>query len=102
MARSAAAAYRAEMRDELRATVETRRELGDDYEDLVIEQFLGRLDRRAGQRKWAERRSQLADAVRLLVLLTFALPLTWIAASNVGLAGIALVWACLLVLYYRR
>ncbi|HEX2173528.1 MAG TPA: hypothetical protein VHL09_13915 [Dehalococcoidia bacterium] len=102
MGRSASAAARADLRDELRATVEARRELGAEYDDLVIEQFLRRLDQRQSQRRWSQRRSQLADTVRLLVLLTFALPLTGIAAATVGWPGIVIVWACLLLLYYRR
>lgn len=102
MARSAGAAQRADLRDELRATVEARRELGADYDDLVIEHFLGRLDRRASQRRWTERRGQLADVARLLVLLSFAIPLTWIAAAYVQIPGVLIVWAVLLLLYYRR
>ena len=34
-----------ELRDELKATLRTRQELGEEMEDEVIESFLGRLQR---------------------------------------------------------
>lgn len=101
MARVASAPRRSEMRDELWATIEARRELGDSYDEHLIEQFLDRLERRQVQRRWVARKDNGAYLLRLFFSLLFALPLTAIAGGAAGWAGILIVWTVLFLLNFR-
>lgn len=102
MAHAAGTAQRAEMRDELRATVEARRDLGDGYDEFLIEDFLTRLERRAGRRQAARRNDEWARVARLFFSLLFAMPLTAIGAMTGGWPAVLIIWTALFLLNYRR
>lgn len=108
-----------ELRKDLDATLQTRKELGPEYEDELVEGFLEKLDgavERRVRRQLAERQMEVARgqghglrggpgtassgfpeglgprlwlAVTSLVL---AIPLSAIAAVNTGLAGLLVCW----------
>ena len=102
MGRAAATMSRADLREELRASIDARRELGASYEDFIVEQFLDRVERRANQARRAQRKQQGAGVLRLIVSLLFAMPLTAIAGVAAGWPGILIVWTVLFLLNYRR
>src|SRR5579884_1189824 len=90
-----------ELKKELHATVQVRKELGAEYEDALIDSFLAKLGRRAGP--LAEQRPhpgrapapQHRDGGRrglAFFSLIVAVPLTAIGAGTAGLRGMLLVW----------
>ncbi len=102
MGRPAATMSRAEVRDQLRASIDARRELGASYEDFIVEQFLDRVEGRVNQIRRTQRKNQGAGVLRLFVSLLFAMPLTAIAGGTAGWPGILIVWTVLFLLNYRR
>ncbi|WP_165985531.1 hypothetical protein [Streptomyces sp. YIM 98790] len=107
-----------ELKKELDATVETRKELGDAYETELIESFLEKLEERIDATVDKRVRRQLAEqqlltrgsrrsseredgsghgpgpAFALAVLsLVLAIPLSAIGAVNLGLPGLLVAWA---------
>lgn len=106
-----------ELRKELDATLHTRRELGPEYESELVDSFLEKVDRRLDS--VVERRVRRAVAERQMVVvggaspsreaavpegpgavfglaavsLVLAVPLSAIAATNAGLAGLVVCWA---------
>ncbi|MFE3886560.1 hypothetical protein ACFXPQ_27255 [Streptomyces lydicus] len=102
-----------ELRKELDATLQTRKELGPEYESELLESFLEKLERSVDQRvrrQLAEQQVQVARGIRpprpggggpvswerfgLAVLsLVLAVPLSAIAASQAGETGLLLCWA---------
>lgn len=92
-------------RDELRAALQARRELGEEYEPALVESFLDRLDAGIAARVKAEVDARVAerppagksgsDPGMTLALgsLGIGIPLTAIAAGNAGLLGLLLAWA---------
>lgn len=108
-----------ELRKDLDATVQARRELGPDYESELVEGFLEKLDgavERRVRRQLAERQMEIARgsglrggppgsasptypmgpaAPRLWLAVTslvLAIPLSAIAAVNTGLSGLLVCW----------
>ncbi|WP_093837416.1 hypothetical protein [Streptomyces aidingensis] len=105
-----------ELKKELDATVETRKELGDAYETELIESFLEKLEERIDATVDKRVRRQLAEqqlltrgsrrsagreggghgpgpAFALAVLsLVLAIPLSAIGAANLGLPGLLVAW----------
>ncbi|WP_214410364.1 hypothetical protein [Sphaerisporangium fuscum] len=107
-------------RDDLRATVEARRDLGPEYEPVLIESFLEKLDAAIEARVRAEvaardgyhpyqapqghpgpyapppppRKQKQGDATIPIALgsLGIGVPLTAIAATQAGPAGLFLAW----------
>jgi hypothetical protein len=85
-------------REELRAAIGAREELGAELEPQVIDAFVERIERRiaeaARERAPARRkdRSDLSLALAI-VSLGISIPVTAIAAVQAGLAGILVVWA---------
>jgi hypothetical protein len=87
-----------EVRRELEATIEARRELGPEHEDALVAGFLERLERSLGER--LEKRTAAPAAAqhagqRFVVALTSlgcGIPITAIA-GNEGIAGILVAWA---------
>ncbi|WP_181871473.1 hypothetical protein [Sphaerisporangium album] len=103
-------------RDELRATVEARRDLGPEYENVLIESFLEKLDHTIETRVRAEvaaqhghqeyapppggahpapgRPSKQADPTIAIALgsLGIGVPLTAIAVTQAGPGGLFLAW----------
>ncbi|MDT0381937.1 hypothetical protein RM572_24550 [Streptomyces sp. DSM 42041] len=109
-----------ELRKDLDATLQTRKELGPEYEDELVESFLAKLDgavERRVRRQLAERQMEVArghgagvrggalssaspsypDGLgpRLWLAVTslvLAVPLSAIAVVNAGLAGLLVCW----------
>ncbi|AOP45496.1 hypothetical protein [Streptomyces lydicus] len=102
-----------ELRKELDATLQTRKELGPEYESELVESFLeklsGTVDRRV-RRQLAEQQVQVARGARpprpagdgsdfwqrfgvAALSLVLAVPLSAVAAVNAGLPGLLVCWA---------
>ncbi|OEU87100.1 hypothetical protein DB35_26590 [Streptomyces abyssalis] len=108
-----------ELTRELNATLQTRRELGQEYEEELIASFLEKFDKRLETVVDKQMRRQMAEqqmvvargsarpqaggaspsypegmGARLLALasLVLAVPLSAIAAVNTGLAGLLVCW----------
>ncbi|MEV5410141.1 hypothetical protein AB0K60_15065 [Thermopolyspora sp. NPDC052614] len=91
-------------RDELRATLDARRELGEDYEPALVESFLDRLEAGIAARVKAEVDARASDPSPkdkqdvdpsipiALGSLGIGIPLTAIAAGNAGFSGLLLAW----------
>ncbi|MFJ7149683.1 hypothetical protein ACIQVT_15995 [Streptomyces sp. NPDC100445] len=98
---------------DLAATVRARRELGDDYDSVLVDSFLEKVEQRIDdavdrrvRRRLAEqdmaaardsRRPRPADSWAerygfALITLVLAIPLTAISASLTGLPGMVVVW----------
>ena len=106
--RSDARLARPETAIDLRAALGARRELGQDYEELVVERFLeeveraidARVEQRLAEYERQRRRAAWITTPRLILLLAFAIPLTAIGGSTAGLPGILAAWAGVLVLHF--
>ena len=88
-------------KDELRAAVEARKEVGEDLEPALVDAFVERIERRLEQRKGESEQSlkRKRDHQKEMVLgaMAISVPLFVIAAIFVGLAGILVVCATLAV-----
>jgi hypothetical protein len=88
-------------REEARVALEARRELGPAYEDELVERFAQRieerLEERLAERQPRERPADQGTAI-VIVSLIAAIPLLGIAAGTVGLAGVIVVCAALVLL----
>ncbi|MFB7633767.1 hypothetical protein ACFC0M_22880 [Streptomyces sp. NPDC056149] len=102
-----------ELRKELDATLQTRKELGPEYESELLESFLEKLDQtvdRRVRRQSAEQQMQVARGTQpprradagtefwqrfavAVVSLVLAIPLSAIAVVNAGLVGLVVCWA---------
>jgi hypothetical protein len=82
-------------RDEARAALEARRELGPDYEDELVERFAERVE--AHLRKRAPAKTNEQSTAIVIVSLLAAIPLIAIAGGTVGLAGVIAVCAALVL-----
>lgn len=96
-----------EYRDELKAMLAARRELGRESEDVLIADFLRRIEREIDARVEARlprsRRArsggrQLAQIGIAVASLVFAVPLSAIAGEFAGLLGLIIIWAVLLAI----
>ena len=89
-------------RDELRAAIEARKEVGEDLEpalvDSFVEQIERRLEQRAGQSEQALKRKRDHQREMVLGAMGISVPLFAIAAIFVGLAGILVVCGALVVI----
>ena len=83
-------------RDELRATIEARREVGQELEPELIDQFVERIEKRIAETskpKQPVKRDTSGDEKRLaIVSLVVAIPLTAIGVTQADLVGLAIVW----------
>ena len=88
-------------RDELRAAIGARQELGPEYEPHIVDAFLERIERRLEDRggKAPMRRDHEHHAVTPMVLgsLGLSIPLLGIAGGTAGLAGVAIVAAAIVL-----
>jgi hypothetical protein len=82
-------------RDEARAALEARRELGPDYETELVERFAEQVESRLRERAPARTNNQSTAIV--IVSLLAAIPLIAIAGGTVGLAGVIAVCAALVL-----
>ncbi|MFI1798961.1 hypothetical protein ACH427_16670 [Streptomyces sp. NPDC020379] len=109
--------FKPELRKELEATLQTRRELGPDYEPELIDGFLEKVDHKLDEaidrrvrRHLAEAQMSVARGARpgaagpgdgrfgerfgfAAISLVLAIPLTAIAVANTHLAGLVVCWA---------
>jgi hypothetical protein len=88
-------------RDELRAAIGARRELGPEYEPEIVDAFLERIERRVEERR-AGRPTRVQGehyAVTPMVLgsLALSIPLLAIAGGTAGLAGVAIVAVAIVI-----
>lgn len=106
----------AELKKELDATLHARKELGDEYESVLVDSFLDKVEQRLDsvvdrrvRRQLAERQMVVARESRgggggsgdnwgerfgfAVVSLVLAIPLSAIAVANAGLAGLFVAWA---------
>jgi hypothetical protein len=88
-------------RDEARAALEARRELGPAYEEELAERFAERIEATLRERAPVRRTEQTTGIV--VVSLVAAVPLLAIAGNYAGGAGVAFVClALVLVNYFAR
>jgi hypothetical protein len=89
-------------RDELRATIEARRELGPDAEPDLIDAFVARIEKQlSGRRQESEqslRRKREHQKEMVLGSMALAIPLIVVAGIFTGLAGVIAVCAALAVI----
>ena len=89
-------------RDELRATIEARKELGPEAESDLVDAFVERIERQLGQRQRESeqslRRKREHQKEMVLGAMGISVPLFALAAIFTGLAGIIVVCAALAVI----
>ncbi|MGI5487384.1 hypothetical protein [Microtetraspora malaysiensis] len=94
-------------REELRATIEARRDLGPEYEAALTDAFLDRIEAAIAQRvkaeadsrlpdkqhtAWAEEQERKRSLGMALGSLGIALPLTGAASATGGIPALVVVW----------
>lgn len=104
-----------DLKKELDATLDARRELGADYEPALVDSFLAKVEQRLDgtverrvRRQLAEQQTAAARGVRGpqgggpgwadrfgfgIVSLVLAIPLSAIGVANAGLSGLFVAWA---------
>ena len=89
-------------RDELRAAIEARKEVGEDLEPAMIDAFVERIERRLAERSDQSEKAlkQRRDHQKEMVLggMAISIPLFALAAIFTGLAGVLAVCAVLAVI----
>src|SRR5262245_4886878 len=89
-------------RDELRATIEARKELGEEAEPALVDAFVERIERvlaaRERESEQSLRRKREHQKEMVLGSMGIAVPLIAIAAIFTGLAGVIVVCAALAVI----
>ena len=89
-------------KDELRATIEARKELGEDMEPALIDSFVERIEQRLAERGGASERSleKKREHQKEMVLSTMglAIPFLAIAAIFTGLVGVIVVSTALVLI----
>jgi hypothetical protein len=90
------------VREELRAAIEARKELGEEMEPAVIDAFVTRLERRladrADQGERALKRKRDHQKEMVLGSMAISIPLFAIAAVFAGLPGVVAVCVALVVI----
>ena len=81
-------------RDDLRATIEARRELGSDLEPELVESFVARIEERLTKGPSAPARPQGREGSFVLALISLGagIPLTAIALNLGDLVALLIVW----------
>ncbi|MFI6149054.1 hypothetical protein [Streptomyces sp. NPDC051109] len=97
-----------ELKKELDATLDARRELGPDYEAALVDSFVEKVDtqvrRRLAEERLAAARGHATGASPLeggfgerfgfaVITLVLAIPLSAIAAAQAGFSGLLVAWA---------
>ena len=89
-------------RDELRATIEARKELGEEAEPALIDSFVERIEKqlaqRPGESEQSLRRKREHQKEMVLGAMGLSIPLLLVAAIFTGLAGVIVVCAALAVI----
>jgi hypothetical protein len=93
-------------RDELRATIEARRDIGPEYESALVESFIDKVDAAIAARVHSEVTARMGPAApaprpgrnnhealwTALGSMALGIPLTAIGATTAGTAGLFLSW----------
>jgi hypothetical protein len=91
-------------RDELKAAVEARKELGEDMEPALVDAFVERIERRleqrSGQSEQALKRKRDHQKEMVLGGMAISIPLFALAAIFTGLAGVIVVCGALAVIAF--
>jgi hypothetical protein len=89
-------------RDELHATIEARKELGEEAEPALIEAFVDRIEKELAKRQRESeqslRRKREHQKEMVLGAMALSIPLFALAAIFTGLAGVIVVCAALAVI----
>jgi hypothetical protein len=89
-------------RDELRATIEARKELGEEMEPALVDAFVDRIEKELATRQRESeqslRRKREHQKEMVLGSMALSIPLFALAAIFTGLAGIIVVCAALAVI----
>ena len=89
-------------RDELRATIEARKELGEEAEPALVDAFVDRIEKQLSQRQRESeqslRRKREHQKEMVLGSMALSIPLFALAAIFTGLAGVIVVCAALAVI----
>jgi hypothetical protein len=89
-------------RDELRATIEARKELGEEMEPALVDAFVDRIEKelavRQRESEQSLRRKREHQKEMVLGAMALSIPLFALAAIFTGLAGIIVVCAALSVI----
>ena len=89
-------------RDELRATIEARKELGEEAEPALIEAFVDRIEKELSNRQRESeqslRRKREHQKEMVLGSMALSIPLLIVAAIFTGLAGVIVVCLALAVI----
>ena len=89
-------------RDELRATIEARKELGEEAEPALIEAFVDRMEQELSKRQRESeqslRRKREHQKEMVLGSMALSIPLLIVAAVFTGLAGVIVVCLALAVI----
>jgi hypothetical protein len=89
-------------RDELRATIEARKELGEEMEPALVDAFVDRIEKELATRQHESeqslRRKREHQKEMVLGSMALSIPLFALAAIFTGLAGIIVVCAALAVI----
>ncbi|WP_440105262.1 hypothetical protein [Streptosporangium sp. H16] len=102
-----------DIRQDMRATVEARRDLGPEYEAALIESFVSRLDATIAHRVRAEmhasgapkaksRKNSNSSIPLALGSMGIGIPLTAIAAQTSGTAGLLLAWGGIVAINFAH
>jgi Flp pilus assembly protein TadB len=89
-------------KDELRATIEARKELGEDMEPALIDSFVERIEQRLAERGGESEKSlqkkREHQQEMMLGAMGISVPLFALAAIFAGLAGVAVVMIALVLI----
>ena len=80
-------------REEARATLAARQELGSEFDEQLVDQFLAKVEQRLDEQRTPAKRERGKGTFELAVVsMIFGIPLTGIAAGVAGLAGLMVAW----------
>jgi len=102
-----------DIRQDMRATIEARRDLGPEYEAALVDSFVSRLDATIAHRVRAELHASGAPTAKprkntnssipiALGSMGIGIPLTAIAAQNAGTAGLLLAWGGIVAINFAH
>lgn len=102
-----------DIRQDMRATLETRRELGPEYEAALVDSLVARLDTTIAHRVRAElhaagaptakpRKNTNSSVPIALGSMGIGIPLTAIAAQSAGTVGLLLAWGGIVAINFAH
>jgi hypothetical protein len=90
------------LREEIRSAVEARRELSDEMEPALIDNFVARIEKRLGEQdradQWALEQKRNHQKEMVLGSMAISIPLFALAAVFAGLPGIVVVCVTLVAI----